>query len=154
MIGLFMTIYAVVYVLMIVMLGILGESFSVFFNSVALPVEVSVFLRKPWTLLTWWFVSEPMHLWIVLVDLSLIYTFGNILNAMLGDRRTQGVLFLSILVNAILTVVLVNLLPTTDAGTSTPVFGLHSLNATLIAAAITIVPSYKFKIIRWEVKLV
>lgn len=154
MVGLFMSIYAVVYVLMIVMLGVLDtESYNTFVYKVSLPVDIPALAKAPWTILTYWMVSQPFWIWLLIVDMMLIYTFGNILNAMVGDRRTQGILFFSIIVNAVLTVTLVNLLPTVEASPTAPVFGLHTINATLITAAITLVPNYEIRIIRWRTKL-
>ena len=155
MVGLFMTIYAVSYILGIVMLGVLDEeSYRAFFYNISLPVDVPSLAKSPWTILTYWFVSQPFWIWLLIVDMLMIYTFGNILNAMVGDRRTQGILFFSIIVNAVLSVTLVNILPTVEASPTAPIFGLHTINATLIAAAITLVPNYEIRIIRWRTKLV
>ncbi len=153
-VGLFMSIYAVVYVLMIVMFGVLDTaSYNAFVYNVSLPVDVPSLAKAPWTILTYWMVSQPFWIWLLIVDMMLIYTFGNILNAMVGDRRTQGILFFSIVVNAILTVTLVNILPTVESSIDAPIFGLHTINATLITAAITLVPNYEIRIIRWRTKL-
>lgn len=154
MVGLLMSLYAIGYILMIVMRGILSQpDFEVFALHVTLPVDIPTFVKAPWTLFTYWMFTEPFWIWILIVDMMLLYTFGNILNAMLGDRRTQGTIFFAILVNGILTVCLVNLLPTVEVSVNAPLFGLQAVNATLIAAAITLVPNYKMMVFRWEVKL-
>lgn len=153
-VGLFMTVYAVMYVVMILFLGIFGPKTEELMGHMTLSMEVPTFLREPWTLLSYWAITPPMFFWLLIVDLSLLYTFGNILNAMIGDRRTQGILFFSVLVNGIVTVALVNLLPTVEAVPGNNLFGLHTVNATLITAAITLVPRYEFRLIRWKVPLV
>ena len=154
MVGLFMTIYACYYILGIVLFGVLGaEGYLQFSYQVALPVDVPTFAKAPWTILTYWKVSYPLCISLLIVDMIMIYTFGNILNAMVGDRRTQGIMFFAIIVNAVLTVTFVNLLPTVEASPTAPIFGLHTINATLITAAITLVPNYEVRIIRWNTKL-
>lgn len=152
-IGLFMTVVAVVYILLILVQGTIGDSFDAVYKAITLPVHMPTFAENPWTLLTYWMVTPPLWIWILLVDMVLIYTFGNILNAMVGDKRTQGILFFAILVNAIATITLVNVLPTVEASEHAPLFGLHSVNAALIAACITLVPRYEFRIIRTHVPL-
>ncbi len=153
-VGLFMSIYAIVYVLMIVLLGVLdSDTYDAFVYKVSLPVDVPSLANAPWTILTYWMVSQPFWVWLLIVDMVLIYTFGNILNAMVGDLRTQGILFFSIVVNAVLTVILVNILPSVEPSIDAPVFGLHTINSTLITASITLVPNYEIRIIRWRTKL-
>ncbi len=156
MVGLVMTIIAVVYVLGILVQGTVGMSE---FNQWAaanwqMPIHIPTFARHPWTLLTYWTYIPPLAIWLLIVDLFIVYTFGNILNAMVGDRRTQGIIFFAIIVNGVVTLTLTNILPTVQGGEQTALFGFHSVNATLIAACITLVPRYEFQIIRRPVALV
>lgn len=154
-IGLFMTVVSVFYILLLIVNGTVGpETYEKIYYSLTLPVNVPTFAKNPWTILTYWMVTPPLWIWLLIVELSLIYTFGNILNAMVGDKRTQGILFFAILVNGLVTIALVNLLPTVEASSDASIFGLHSLNATLIAAAITLVPRYDFVIIRQRIPLI
>ena len=153
-VGLFMTIVAVMYILLILVQGTLGDNFDAVYRAITLPVHMPTFAENPWTLLTYWMVTPPLWIWLLIVDMFLIYTFGNILNAMVGDKRTQGILFFAILVNAIATITFVNILPTVEASEHAPLFGLQSINATLIMATIVLVPRYDFMIIRQRVPLV
>lgn len=152
-VGLLMTVYAVMYVVMILFLGIFSESINELMSRLTLSMEVKTFVQEPWTLLMYWAITPPMYIWLLIVDLTLLYTFGNILNAMVGDKRTQGILFFGILINGLFTIVFVNLLPTVDPGPDNQLFGLHALNASLIAASMVLVPRYEIQLIRWKIPL-
>lgn len=156
MVGLVMTIIAVVYVLGILVQGTIGiDKFNHWTaQNWQMPVDVPTFGRHPWTLLTYWTYIPPLAIWLLIVDMFLVYTFGNILNAMVGDRRTQGIIFFSIIVNGLVTLTLVNIIPGVQTYEETALFGFHSVNATLIAACITLVPRYEFQIIRRPVALI
>lgn len=152
-VGLLMSMAAVAYVAIIILQGVLQKDFDVFYRKVTLPVDINTAIRQPWSIFTYFLASHPFGIWFLVIDMVLLYTFGQILNAMLGDRRTQGIILFSLVINAILVMFICSILPTVEVTDTAFLFGLHLLNCTLIGAAITLVPQYEFQIIRWKVPL-
>jgi membrane associated rhomboid family serine protease len=152
-VGLLMSMAAVAYVVIIILQGVMQKDFDVFYRQITLPVNINTAVRQPWSIFTYFLASHPFGIWLLVVDLVLLYTFGQILNAMLGDRRTQGLILFSLVINAILVMFICSILPTVEVTETAFLFGLHLLNCTLIGAAITLVPRYEFQIIRWKVPL-
>lgn len=153
-VGLLMTFLAFGYVTLIFVQGGLQEGFTDFYNKLTFPMEGQALIGQPWSLLTYWWTTHPYAIWLLLVDMYLLYTFGHILNAMLGDLRTQGLVLFGLFVVPLIAFVFVNLLPTVEQAATAHLFGLMALNSMLIAAAITLVPNYEFRIIRWNVPLI
>ena len=154
-VGVIMSAMAVVYVLNFFLTGILGEAgYNEYYANTTFPMDLETLVSRPWTILTYWLMEQPLLIWLFLVDMVLLYTYGHILNAMVGDRVTQGIIVFAILVNAILTLLISNILPTVEVTPTVALWGLSSVNCTLIAAAVTLVPNYNFQIIRSNVKLI
>ena len=152
-IGLIMAVAAITYALLIILQGVFQADFNTFFGQLTLPINFETFIRQPWSLLTYWAATHPLAIWMLVIDLAILYTFGNILNAMVGDKLVQGILIYGLLINALLVMILSNVLPTVELTETVHLNGLHLLNCTLIGAAITITPKYNFQIIRWNVPL-
>jgi membrane associated rhomboid family serine protease len=153
--GFLLTLLVTAYVVLLILLGVLGEErFGVFWSQLTLPADLSIAVQQPWTLFTYWLGNHPLSFWFLLVDLAILYGFGHILNAMIGDRRMQGLVAIAILVNGLATIGLSNLLPTVETTSSTRLFGFGAVNATIIAAAITLVPRYNFRILVWDIPLI
>lgn len=152
--GLLLTVLMLSYVVMLVVMPILGpEGFAQFWGKVTVPADFPTLLQQPWSLATYWMASHPTAFLFVVMDLVVLYGFGQILNAMVGDRRTQGIFLLGLLLNATLALGLVFLLPTVDPSADARLSGFGAINATLIAATITLVPRYNFRLIYWDVPL-
>ncbi len=152
--GVLLTVMLASYVVMLVLLGVLGEAnFGLLWAKVTLPADVGVALKQPWSLLTYWVGNHPLAFWFLLMDMVVLYAFGHILNAMIGDRRMQGIVVIAILVDALVTIGLSNLLPTVETTSATRLFGFGAVNATIIGATITLVPRYNFRIFIWDVPL-
>lgn len=152
-VGLLMSMVAVAYIAMIILQGVLQKDFDVFYRKITLPVDIDTALRQPWSIFTYFLAAHPFWIFFLVIDMVLLYTFGQILNAMLGDRRTQGIILFSLVINAILVMFICSVLPTVEVSETAFLYGLHLLNCTLIGAAITLVPRYEFQIIRWKVPL-
>lgn len=152
--GVLLTLLSLSYVVLFLLYGLMGaERFDALFLKLTLPVNVDTAVEQPWSVLTYWLCAHPLSFWFLLLDLIILYAFGHILNAMIGDRRTQGIVLFGIVVNALITIGLSNVLPTIESTPATRLSGFSPVNATLIAATITLVPRYNFRILFWDVPL-
>lgn len=152
-VGLLMSMAAVSYIAIILLQGILQESFDDFYRQITLPVNFETFIKQPWSILTYSLASHPLAIWFLVIDMVLLYTFGHIMNALLGDRFTQGLITFAMIVNAFIVMAIANVLPTVEVTDKAFLFGMHLINCTLIGAAVTLSPNYEFQIIRWKVPL-
>ncbi|MFN8395367.1 MAG: rhomboid family intramembrane serine protease [Bacteroidia bacterium] len=153
-VGVLLSLLSLVYVALFLAYGLLGpDRFDFFYQQVTLPVNLRAAIDQPWSVFTYWLVSHPLSFWFLLGDLVVLYAFGHILNAMLGDRRTQAIVTIAVLTNGLLAIGLANILPTVEYTPVTRLAGFGAINATLIAATITLVPRYNFRIIFWDVQL-
>lgn len=152
--GVLLTLLSLSYVVLFLMFGLMGpEQFDALYIKLTLPVSLETAVNQPWSVLTYWLTSHPTQFWFLLVDLVVLYAFGHILNAMIGDRRTQGIVVFAIVTNAVFTILLCNVLPTVEYTPVTRMGGFGPINATLIAATITLVPRYNFRVLFWDLPL-
>jgi membrane associated rhomboid family serine protease len=152
--GLLLSVLAISYVALLILFVVLREKgFNTLFMAMALPMNVDTAVNQPWSVFTFWLANPPMLFWVLLVDMVTLYAFGHILNALLGDRRMQRIFVIAVVANSMLTIAFANLLGTVEGMDTAPIFGFSSINATLIAAAITLVPRYNFRILFWNIPL-
>jgi membrane associated rhomboid family serine protease len=152
--GVLLTAQAASYVLLLILMGVLTPAqFGILWSKISLPADLKIALDQPWSLFTYWLANHPLSIWMLLMDMVVLYTFGHILNSMVGDRRMQAIVIIGILMNGLLTIGLSNLLPIVETTAATRLFGFGAMNATLVAATITLVPRYNFRILMWNVPL-
>jgi membrane associated rhomboid family serine protease len=152
--GFLLTVQVVCFAALIILYGTLGqEKFGLLWAKISLPANLNTAIDQPWSLLTYWLANHPLSFWFLLTDLVVLYAFGHILNAMIGDRRLQGVVIIAILMNGLVAIGLGNLLPTVELTPMTRLFGFGAVNATIVTAAITLVPRYNFRLFMWDVPL-
>jgi len=85
------------------------DSYSLFLLSFAVPADLSILIRKPWTLITYMFLHKSfLH---ILFNLLWLYWFGRIFLEYLGQKKLVGVYLLGGLAGAILYILSYNLLP-------------------------------------------
>ncbi len=153
-VGVLLTALTLAYVVLFLLFGLMGQdAFNLLYLKLTIPKDVTTAINQPWSLLSYWLVVHPTQFWSLLVDLLVLYTFGHILNAMIGDRRTQGIVLFAVVGNALILIGLCNLLPTIEATPAARFAGFGAVNATLIAAAITLVPRYNFRVLFWDIPL-
>lgn len=152
--GVLLSVLSFSYLVLFLLYGLMGpEDFQALYFKLTVPIDLKTAASQPWSVFTYWLFADPLAFWLLLVDLVVLYAFGHILNAMIGDRRTQGIVIFAIVANALLTIGLANLLPTVESTPETRLWGFGAVNATLIAAAITLVPRYNFRLLVWDVPL-
>jgi len=108
-----------------------------------LPLPISEFLFKPWTLLTSAFTQVSIfHL---LGNMLMLYYFGRIVSDMLGNKHLLGLYFLSAIFGASMLLLIKNLAP----GFTQASFALGAsgaVNGVMIAAA-TCFPNYRLNLL-------
>ena len=110
---------------------------------VLMPMDPKILLFRPWTLFTYAFVTplESYTIWGLVLNLVFIFQFGKIFMSILGERKLRSLLIFAGLFNAILVILMVNLLPDRN-NMGSFLFGLSTVSATLIAAVITLIPNF------------
>ncbi len=85
------------------------DSYSLFLLTFAVPADLSILIRKPWTLITYMFLHKNfLH---ILFNLLWLYWFGRIFLEYIGEKKLVGVYLLGGLAGAFLYIVSYNLLP-------------------------------------------
>jgi membrane associated rhomboid family serine protease len=85
------------------------DSYSSFLLTFAVPANLSILARKPWTLITYMFLHKNfLH---IFFNLLWLYWFGRIFLEYLGQKKLVGVYLLGGLAGAFLYVLSYNLLP-------------------------------------------
>ncbi len=154
-VGVILTLLTASFVVLLILMGILGDKgFTVLWNHLTVPADLKVAVRQPWSLFTYWLSNHPLGVWFLLMDMVVLYTFGKILNSMVGDNRMRGIVVMAILFNALITVGICSFLPTVELTPSLRLYGFGAMNATIIAAVITLVPRFNFRLLFWDVPLV
>ncbi len=85
------------------------DSYSLFLLTFAVPADLSILIRKPWTLITYMFLHKNfLH---ILFNLLWLYWFGRIFLEYLGEKKLVGVYLLGGIAGAFLYNLSYNLLP-------------------------------------------
>lgn len=123
--------------------GLFGSVGQVVFHSFALPADISSFIFRPWTLITYAFSHASLgHIFFNMLGL---YWFGRILQDLIGSNRVLGVYILSGLLGAIPFLIFSNVVPVISInavllGASGSVFGV-------VVALATLQPNYRVHLI-------
>jgi membrane associated rhomboid family serine protease len=112
-------------------------------NQFELPADVSKFIWRPWTLLTYAFWhGGVLH---ILFNMLALYWFGQILTEYLGSKRLVSVYILSALFGGFLFILLYNFAPIAqwqNAVHNTVLLGASGAVYGVVVAAATIAPNY------------
>jgi membrane associated rhomboid family serine protease len=133
--------------------AIFGSSMEPLFGQLAMPMEPLVFIRQPWSLFTYWAFHPPAEFWIVLVDMSILYAFGAVLQRTLGRKRFVWALLIFGLGAAAISLGLVPLLPMVRDFPAKLLHGMHPVNAAIIAACVVTTPRIEFRFFGQGVQL-
>lgn len=154
-VGVLMAISACSYLVLLVLFIALGNArFESIFPFLSLPMGLENAVRHPWTLFSFWAVNHPTAVFMQLVDLALMFSFGMLLQNLAGRNRFNWLALIYISSVGLFTLLLANVLPTVSKTDTTPLFGMHGLNAAIIAAVITLAPRMRVRLFVWETELV
>ncbi len=111
-----------------------------------LPGGVGDFLRKPWTLFTYFFThDEIFH---ILYNMLFLYWFGRLIDEYLGNRRLIGLYIMGGLAGGILYLVMYNLVPYFQNQSDTArMLGASAAAFSVAVGAATLLPNYTFHLL-------
>lgn len=111
-----------------------------------LPGDLGDFLRKPWTLLTYFFThDEIFH---ILYNMLFLYWFGRLIDEYLGNRRLIGLYIMGGLAGGLLYLAMYNLVPYFQAQSDTArMLGASAAAFSVAVGAATLLPNYTFHLL-------
>ena len=108
-----------------------------------LPGGLSDFLRKPWTLVTYFFMHEDIFH--ILYNMLFLYWFGRLIDEYLGNRRLIGLYIMGGLAGGVLYLVMYNLVPYFQNQADTArMLGASAAAFSVAVGAATLLPNYTF----------
>jgi hypothetical protein len=142
------------YLLLLLLIVILGPTrIGLVFEALTLPMDLGKAVQQPWSIFTFWAVNHPFTLWMALVDIALMFSFGMLLQTMVGRERFKWLVVSYISAIALLTLFFAQILPTVSQTEGTQLFGMHALNAAIIMTCIVLAPRLRVRLYLWEVEL-
>ena len=115
--------------------------------------SLTVFLRHPWTVLSYAFTHTIVYsgFWDgalhILFNMLNLYWFGQLIREYLGDRRLVSLYVLGALCGAAIFLLSFNLIPAFQPGLGRPMVGASAAVSAIIVAAATLLPDYTFMLI-------
>ncbi|WP_020607571.1 rhomboid family intramembrane serine protease [Spirosoma spitsbergense] len=111
-----------------------------------LPGSLGDFLRKPWTLFTYFFThDEIFH---VLYNMLFLYWFGRLIDEYLGNRRLIGLYIMGGLAGGIVYLAMYNLVPYFQNQSDTArMLGASAAAFSVAVGAATLLPNYTFHLL-------
>lgn len=137
----------IVFALLIIMRVIMnlsgaGEIFAWIISQLMMPSDVSTFLTRPWTIITYMFTH--MDFFHILFNMLFLYWFGQIIMDYLGSRKFVNIYVLGGLAGGLLFMLMYNLIPYYHNQLGAPLLGASAGVAAIIVAAATLVPNHSF----------
>jgi len=119
------------------------ETYSWILEQIALPSDISTFLVKPWTIITYFFTHEGFFH--ILFNMLFFYWFGRIIYEFLGNNKLINLYVMGGLIGGLFYILIYNLIPfyhervqgTILLGASAGVFAV-------VVGAATFMPNYTF----------
>ncbi len=111
-------------------------------ENLILPTDLSVFISKPWTLITYFFSHE--NIFHIIFNLLSFYWFGNIIVEYLGNRRLVNIYILGGIFAGVLFLLLFNTIPFFINSPTLGLIGASGAIYAVVVAAATLVPDYTF----------
>jgi membrane associated rhomboid family serine protease len=121
-----------------------SEIFDIIFTNLALPGKLSLFIQKPWTLLTHAFVHDLKSVLHILFNMLAFYWFGKLFIEYLGSDKLIAVYVLGIISGATLLLLVHNTVPYYINQNNLIGFGASAAVNAVIVATATLLPDYTF----------
>lgn len=115
-------------------------------QQLVIPAPATEFIRKPWTLLTYFFTqTDPFH---ILYNMLGLYWFGRLVDEYLGARRLLGLYVLGGIAGGLLYLAMYNLIPYFMQRTPTGgMLGASGAFFSVAVGAATLLPNYSFHLL-------
>ncbi|QHT67812.1 rhomboid family intramembrane serine protease [Rhodocytophaga rosea] len=112
-------------------------------RNLMLPANLSVFITRPWTLITYFFSHE--NIFHILSNMLFLYWFGKLIEEYLGNRRLINLYLLGGLAGGILYLLIYNLIPYYNNQIEKSVMlGASGAVYAVVVGAATLMPNYTF----------
>lgn len=111
-----------------------------------LPASPQEFIRKPWTLITYFFTHEDIFH--ILFNMLFFYWFGRLIDEYLGAKRVVALYFLGGITGGLIYMLIYNLLPFFQSQVeSSTMLGASAAAFSVAVGASTLLPNYTFNLI-------
>lgn len=123
--------------------GISTQSFTTYFT---LPATLSVFLYKPWSLLTYMFLHDGfLH---ILFNMLWLFWMGNLLHEYLGNKRVYQSYFLGGIFGGLIYMLAYNVFPAfSEAKQTAYALGASAGVLSVVVSAATLLPNYEVRLL-------
>jgi len=119
------------------------EVYNWVINQIALPSDISTFLLKPWTIITYFFTHEGFFH--ILFNMLFFYWFGKIIYEFLGNNKLINLYVLGGLIGGFLFILIYNLIPYyNDRVELSILMGASAGVFAVVVGAATFMPNYTF----------
>jgi membrane associated rhomboid family serine protease len=119
------------------------ETYAWVINQLALPSDISTFLIKPWTIITYFFTHESFFH--VLFNMLFFFWFGKIIYEFLGNNKLINLYVLGGLIGGFLFILIYNLIPFySDRVQLSILMGASAGVFAVVVGAATFMPNYTF----------
>lgn len=139
------TVVFLVLLLSKVGLQLAGESplYDLVVDQIKIPGQITAFLHKPWTLLTYFFTHE--QIFHILSNMLFLYWFGRLVDEYLGNRRLIGLYFLGGIAGGLLFLLMYNTVPYfQNRVAAANMLGASAAAFSVAVGAATLLPNYTF----------
>ncbi|MBC8047067.1 MAG: rhomboid family intramembrane serine protease [Fimbriimonadaceae bacterium] len=128
------------------------EIFTGFLNHFYFPAKLSEFIIKPWSIITFQFLHDPLGIFHILFNMLYLYFFGRIILDFLNSRYIFPLYLTGGIIGGLLFMVTYNLSPAFQ--NNAVLFGASASVLAIVVAAATLAPDYTvFLILIGAVKL-
>jgi membrane associated rhomboid family serine protease len=122
-----------------------GGYYELLVSNLSLPSDPAVFIRRPWTLFTYFFTHRGfLH---IIFNMLNLYWFGMLIREYLGTKKLVSLYILGGLAGAVLYLVFYNFVPFFIQRGSAEMIGASASVLAIIVAAATLLPDYTFNLL-------
>ena len=137
-------------VLLLTKLGLtMAQNLGVYYfirEQLMIPGAISDFVRKPWTLVTYFFMHE--QIFHILYNMLFLWWFGRLVDEYLGNRRLIGLYIMGGLAGGLLYLLMYNLVPYFHQQADTArMLGASAAVFSVAVGAATLLPNYTFHLL-------
>ncbi|MEH0158218.1 rhomboid family intramembrane serine protease [Limibacter armeniacum] len=117
------------------------------FRNIALPPDISDFIVRPWTLITYFFSHSLQEFFHILFNMLMLYWFGVIFMEFLGSRKLVVLYILGGLVGGLLYLTMYNLVPYFISRQPVGMIGASACAYAIVVGAATLSPDYRMNLL-------
>ncbi len=119
--------------------------YTVVFDNISIPRDISEFVFKPWTLLTYFFVHQDFFH--ILFNMLIMYWFGMLVQEFLGTTKLVALYLIGGLAGGLAYLLIFNLTPLFSQGGGSGMIGASASVYAIVVGAATLMPDYRMNLI-------